>query len=1240
MAQTSLLPLLEDMDNWDKDKRFMAASDLTQHINTSNRALDTNQQQRICTAFLKQLEDQSVDVQGNAVKCLAKIMGKFQEQQIGEVIKKLSELILTGKPEVRDIYATCLKGLLQELPANCSTLACSNVLSFMLKGISSVPSPEVKEECADVLHDLLKRFGDNKVWWCDQESMTNALLNLLSQKPSLRKKASACIGVLAAVVSDRHLDSLVQVLLRDVRTAQGQVERQTYIQCIGIVGRSVGGRIGGHLSDIAPLFLQICKQATDSGENASDGEHEVVENCLNAFESFASRCPTEINPFMDDLLALLLKLIAYDPNFYADDDANMDEEFDAEFDDDMVESDDDDTSWKVRRAALRVVAALIKHVPEKMQRLFSTFATPLIDRFREREENVKLDVFLAFQDMVQVSVLPRESLRARDGTSEDARGNTIRCERPVISSFYEQIPVCIEALTKHMRANAPKQRQGALSLLRCLASKLPHRVAPSMVRLQHELLRSLADSTSSIRYDGLCIVTDLARDFTDPAPFQQLAPELYPALIKCTMDSYYKVAAQGLRACGWYVHTLRSALSANAGHLTSVMEVLQRTLVATDIDQEVKEASLECFGHMLAVCGNQPFVLDALAHSMNAFVERMRNEVTRTTAMKALKRIAAAEIEPRVPLEPVLDQICVELCRFLDLSSRSIRQQVLDCTVPLLQRYGDGVPFETSCTFLAQVEKFVSDMDLYITDLCIQVIEALVRRSGVAAQIAELCLPRILTVCRSPLLQGAALESILRLLSNLFQFPEHFPFDALFDQLTDLSMLQDQQAQASRHVVATLSKALAQLVLRADPSTKQRTFSIFGQCLSSPADTGDAQVALRCELYLLTIGEIGKHEDLSAVAGVTDLMLQHLSSSRDEIAQAAAVGFGCMTAGAMSSFLAVLIQRMQTSADSPKIRYLLLTSLREVIAVNASRDAASLSQHISEHLDGIFTLLIQNATREEESVRAVVSECFGHLLAIVPEATAPQLHPLFRGASAEARATAVASLRCAAPRSCPVETMLPFADALVEALSDTDLQVRKAGLQAVNVVCQSSCNAVLRPVAGVVLERLWEESQVNHKLIREVDLGPFKHKVDDGLPLRKIAYQGASSLLAAYGEAVPVNRMMDFVKQGLTDQEDVQVGCCQLLSDLCVWARPAVVARLGDIIEPFERVITQSAKQAQNKQQASRVADNLRLFARTLKNVEAVAEGDGRQPFLDFVSRLNKDQAFAQAYDRVGSRDV
>merc|ERR1712217_933765 len=135
--------------------------------------------------------------------------------------------------------------------------------------------------------------------------------------------------------------------------------------------------------------------------------------------------------------------------------------------------------------------------------------------------------------------------------------------------------------------------------------------------------------------------------------------------------------------------------------------------------------------------------------------------------------------------------------------------------------------------------------------------------------------------------------------------------------------------------------------------------------------------------------------------------------------------------------------------------------------------------------------------------------------------------------------------------------------------SDEELQVKKAAFHSVNVVCLSAtCGEIFRGDTDFILERIKEDSKQKPELIREVDLGPFKHKVDDGLPLRKFAYTVGISLLSAYPEQVASPAAIDLVLQGLADNEDVQVICCQLLQDLCSWnfALFRIVGRIGDFV--------------------------------------------------------------------------
>lgn len=64
-------------------------------------------------------------------------------------------------------------------------------------------------------------------------------------------------------------------------------------------------------------------------------------------------------------------------------------------------SDDEDTSWKVRRAATKALSAVIAAYPNLLQELYKSSSHALTARFKEREETVKVDAFNVFVELVR-----------------------------------------------------------------------------------------------------------------------------------------------------------------------------------------------------------------------------------------------------------------------------------------------------------------------------------------------------------------------------------------------------------------------------------------------------------------------------------------------------------------------------------------------------------------------------------------------------------------------------------------------------------------------------------------------------------------------------------------------------------------------------------------------------------------------------------------------------------------------
>ncbi|KAJ1440484.1 armadillo-type protein [Ochromonadaceae sp. CCMP2298] len=258
----------------------MATTDLCSALSRDIK-IDENMEQRICAAVLKQLDDQSNDVQSVAVKCLAIITKKVQAQQISDVCLKLCSLILEGKDALRDVYAIGLKTLIADVPDSMGAMVTEQLTSKLLNGMGRTEAEDVQKECLDNMADLLQRFGHLN-GPSHPDIMSCAVGQLQSERRVVRKRAAHCLGALVVVSSDALLNSLVQVLLQRIESQQGEASSQgtrTLIQTIGTVSRTVGFRLGRHLERIVPLFLTFCGDPADEAQQ-TEAANELRESCF------------------------------------------------------------------------------------------------------------------------------------------------------------------------------------------------------------------------------------------------------------------------------------------------------------------------------------------------------------------------------------------------------------------------------------------------------------------------------------------------------------------------------------------------------------------------------------------------------------------------------------------------------------------------------------------------------------------------------------------------------------------------------------------------------------------------------------------------------------------------------------------------------------------------------------------------------------------------------------------------
>jgi cullin-associated NEDD8-dissociated protein 1 len=453
---SSRLPaLLEKCSHWDKDERYMATNDLRLELLKGAAAapLDEAMEAKVCACVIKQLEDASNDVQAVAVQTLGVLFRRVRVGQVERFADKLCDLIIQGKTSLRDIYAICLRNLLTDVPEEVGAAVAERIALRLLGGISGTVAAavasasggsrdndtELKRECIDTLSELLLRFGPSVSE--QHPRLVDALVARLDDEAHiLRKRAAVSIGALATSLSDDLLAKLVHAVVSRA-DRPGDVSRSsTSVHALGMITRSVGRRLRTVMRDVMPVFLRFSEGpdalAEELQEGLGDSEGgaisrcDMVEFCLGGLEAAVRQCPRETRPYLAQIVDRGCAYLTFDPNYnYAVEDVELDrgqDDYggdygydDAGGDQDFYNpTEDDDASWKLRRAAARVLSAValrgVQALGGSDPRGASSSASSragivgrigdaLTSRIVERVEAVKIDVLETIEAMMLAS---------------------------------------------------------------------------------------------------------------------------------------------------------------------------------------------------------------------------------------------------------------------------------------------------------------------------------------------------------------------------------------------------------------------------------------------------------------------------------------------------------------------------------------------------------------------------------------------------------------------------------------------------------------------------------------------------------------------------------------------------------------------------------------------------------------------------------------------------------------------
>lgn len=794
----------------------------------------------------------------------------------------------------------------------------------------------------------------------------------------------------------------------------------------------------------------------------------------------------------------------------------------------------------------------------------------------------------------------------------------------LLDNLRAAIPQILKPICGHLKDKSIKTRQGAVGVVREVAAALPGCFGPHADALVPGLLVVLGDKPTKnlqLKLEALSLVRLLVS--TSPATaFGKHLNALFPLVAEATTDQYFKgncatnqscffhhlttfplitVVSEALRLCSAMV--VAAGATNQPDFVVKVYGCVKPQMQALDIDQAVKEAAIAATALVVATIGAKT---PDLSEVLKTLSERLNNEITRQAAVNAVCVISDSKL-PEFKL--VLADSVRKLASFLRKANRSLKTTSIHSLSSLVTNYGATPEFKGLYdVIIEELSKQVSESDLHLSQLALSLAARVLEvEPASAVSVKDKLYPQVLLLIQSSLLQGQALDALTRLYAQLVRSQgttKVFTFREMLDSLLNLSS----GGKLVKQNYLSIGRCVSALVLNVpDKQEASATIKRFIVDVTSGSDQSRL-VSLYC------LGDIGRKSDLSAHADLRDVFLKLLDFENEEIRAAASYALGSISVGNLTAFLPTILQDIQVS----KRQYLLLHSIREIIA-DAPADS------LQPHLDVIASLLFENSKSEDDGTRNVVAECLGKLCPVNPGKLIPQLQAHLQDANPDTRATIVSAFKFAItdhPEQHALEVALDSVmESVLEKLNDAQVEVRRATVRTINFAVHNKPSLVRHRLAKH-LPALYSQTAIKKELIREVDLGPFKHRVDDGLETRKAAFECMYTLLERLPDVLSVADFVQPLVSGLDDENEIKLQSYLIIMRLTSVAGAHLLEVLELLVEPIRKELKKKVDKSAIAQAQERQLELKRSALRAVAAIAGIPTAEGNARLKELVEAI------------------
>eukprot|EP01084_Bolivina_argentea_P192895 331043_1 len=760
---SKIVALLKQTDttHYDKDERFMAICDLQTELEKIEDELNDSLQIQICEVILKQLNDSSHDIQSISCALLSSIAKRLNCQQIEDVMYKLATTLVCGKQNSRGIYSMALKNIITSTPKEFGTTTSKKILKLLLDGVKTYNNVDLAIVCLYILKHLIMQFG---VLLSDDHSLILQTVQPLLENRyiEIRNKSSTILGVMISIINDNQLHKLMHHCINKMTIIQNHnIDKIsfTFIKLIGIFARNEGYKISPYLKDFVPLLITIIKDIKSIENNTSGSQ--LMQNCLQTFNVLVFQCPMYMSLHSKELINIALKSMTLDPN-YDYNEINEDDDKD-DWDDDWNDGNDmqleliediyDDTFCKVRHAAVRLLISLIKIHQLSIQKYYIKICDALLDRFKERDVMVRLEIFTAFQELLLVATQRRNTSLCQ------LISHKLPC---IMKQVYDQF----KSLTKDTKVII-----GLMNIIKNLVFVVESQKSAQHILATHftDLLPYLETQLTHINQNDiqlrLCCL-DMLYVFLQKHQNEdclKVIKSIYQIIVDGIKFDHVEIQITALNTVPKLTEIIRPYYSEYDRSYDDVIAQLFNVsfaqLALNDASSNVKNAAIKAMTSCLERFGDHFVILKIdLAHAFNILKKQLSNGNTRKTALKCFIILCKSPLdELKIYMSSVVNEIIEKSISFIKIKQHYELKKLATTTshcILLTEKISDKLLLE----LIKKYSQHINDSNLDLLSLIVNLFSLIIEKNHNSLQIQQCMINYVFPNCyklfNSCLLQG------------------------------------------------------------------------------------------------------------------------------------------------------------------------------------------------------------------------------------------------------------------------------------------------------------------------------------------------------------------------------------------------------------------------------------------------------------------------------------------------------